>query len=96
LVCVVFRRKFGEWIFGSHPHVTTGGTENAFSIPRLLAIWIVVIVGFYSLSRNQQDQYVMPTFLAVAVLVGALMDAYVEMRADGLRWSTECCGRRYL
>jgi 4-amino-4-deoxy-L-arabinose transferase-like glycosyltransferase len=94
LVCVVFRRKFGERIFGAgegfvdsgNPPVTTGGSDNAFSIARLIAIWIVVIVGFYSLSRNQQDQYVMPTFMAVAVLVGVLINAFIEKRADALRW----------
>jgi 4-amino-4-deoxy-L-arabinose transferase-like glycosyltransferase len=86
LVCVVFRRKFGEWIFGIDPPFTTGASDRAFSIARLLAIWIVVIVAFYSLSRNQQDQYVMPTFVAVAVLVGVLINAFIEKRADGLRW----------
>ena len=86
LVCVAFRGSFGEWIFGSYAVGTTSGSERAFSIARLLAIWIAVIVGFYSLSRNQQDQYVMPTFLAVAVLVGVLIDAFVEKRADKLKW----------
>ena len=86
LVCVGFRRRFGEWIFGSNSIDTASGSEQAFSIARLLAIWIAVIVGFYSLSRNQQDQYVMPTFLAAAVLVGVLIDAFVEKRADKLKW----------
>ena len=45
-----------------------------------------MIVGFYSLSRNQQDQYVMPTFVAAAVLVGVSVNAFVEGRADWLRW----------
>jgi 4-amino-4-deoxy-L-arabinose transferase-like glycosyltransferase len=88
LVCVVFRRRIGETIFGTAagndlpPPVTTGGTD----IARLLAIWIVVIVGFYSLSRNQQDQYVMPTYLAASVLVGALINASIEKGAGWTRW----------
>lgn len=78
---------------------TAGGTDKtleapanekaasqSYSVARLLAIWIVVIVGFYSLSRNQQDQYVMPTFAAAAALGGVLMNAFVEKRADWLRW----------
>ncbi len=90
LVCVVFRRKIGEHIFGSsalfgtydEPPATADGTD----IARLLAIWIVVIVGFYSLSRNQQDQYVMPTFIAASALAGVLMNAFIEKRADWARW----------
>ena len=76
LVFVVFRKKFGERIFG----------VTAFPPARLSAIWIAVIVVFYSLSRNQQDQYMMPTYIAAAVLVGALIQAFVEKNADGVRW----------
>jgi 4-amino-4-deoxy-L-arabinose transferase-like glycosyltransferase len=98
LICVVFRRRVVERLFDSitsqesDPPITMGGSDRKFSIARLLAIWIVVIVGFYSLSRNQQDQYVMPTFLAVAVSVGALINAFVEKRADGLRWMLALVG----
>ena len=81
------------------PPITAGGTDKtlaspgddrapnrSYSIVRLLAIWIVVIVSFYSLSRNQQDQYVMPTFVAAAVLVGVLVNAFIDGRSDWLRW----------
>jgi 4-amino-4-deoxy-L-arabinose transferase-like glycosyltransferase len=86
LVCVVFRRKIVDWVFGIEAPVDVDSNVNAFSIARLLAIWIVVIVGFYSFSRNQQDQYVMPTYLGVSVLVGALINAFVEKRAEWVRW----------
>ena len=102
LVCVVFRRRLGNIVFGIpevfdrnvQPPATAGGTDKtAFpasagggNIARLLAIWIVVIVGFYSLSRNQQDQYVMPTFVAAAVLAGVLINAFIEKRANWIRW----------
>jgi 4-amino-4-deoxy-L-arabinose transferase-like glycosyltransferase len=86
LVCVVFRRKIGELVFGIEHPGTDDATDSAFSIARLLAIWIVFIVGFYSLSRNQQDQYVMPTYLAASVLVGALINAFIEKRVEWVHW----------
>lgn len=81
LAFVIFRRRWGERVFG----------ETAFPFARLLALWIAVIVGFYSLSRNQQDQYVMPAYLAAAVLVGAVIAAFVEGRAV-MRWFLVAAG----
>jgi len=86
LVCVAFRRRLGDFVFRNHPPATAGGTDRAFPLARLMAIWIAVIALFYSLSRNQQDQYMMPTYIAAAVLVGALIQAFVEKNADGVRW----------
>jgi 4-amino-4-deoxy-L-arabinose transferase-like glycosyltransferase len=89
LVCVVFRRRLGEKIFGglaNFPPATAGRTDMTFSIARLMAIWIVVIVGFYSLSRNQQDQYMLPVYLAAAVLSGLLINAFIKKRTDWFRW----------
>jgi 4-amino-4-deoxy-L-arabinose transferase-like glycosyltransferase len=85
LVCIVFRRRIGEALFGDAPR-QENACNGAYAIARLLAIWIVVIVGFYSLSRNQQDQYVMPTFMAVAVLVGVMVKAFIEKRQEWARW----------
>jgi 4-amino-4-deoxy-L-arabinose transferase-like glycosyltransferase len=76
LVFVIFRKKFGERIFG----------ETGFPYARLMAIWTVIIVLFYSLSRNQQDQYMMPTYLAAAVLVGAVIWAFIKNDAPMVRW----------
>ena len=40
----------------------------------LLGLWIVLIVAFFSLSKAQQDLYILPCVIAVAVLVGGLLD----------------------
>lgn len=82
VVFLVFRRKFGERVFGAanDPPVTTGDSDSAYA--RLMAIWTTVIVGFYSLSRNQQDQYMMPTYVAASVLAGALISAYLSNAAS--------------
>ena len=94
LACVIFRRRIGNAIFGQRLDAPEDADVTAKSRPiaRLLAIWTVVIVGFYSLSRNQQDQYVMPTFVAAAVLVGVLINAFIENRADWLRWIFSATG----
>ena len=76
LVFVIFRRKWGDRIFG----------EVGFRCARLIAIWTGVIVLFYSLSRNQQDQYMMPTYLAAAVLAGALISAFIKNYTFVVRW----------
>jgi len=76
LVFVIFRKKFGERIFG----------EVGFPYARLMAIWTVIIVLFYSLSRNQQDQYMMPTYLAAAVLAGTVIWAFIKKDAPVVRW----------
>jgi len=39
----------------------------------LLGLWVVVIVGFFSLSKAQQDLYVLPFIAAGAPMVGALI-----------------------
>ena len=45
---------------------------------RLLVCWIVVFVGFFSLSRTKQDLYILPIVPAVAALVGAMLAAAVD------------------
>ncbi|MEW5981345.1 MAG: glycosyltransferase family 39 protein [Acidobacteriota bacterium] len=44
----------------------------------LLGLWVAVIVGFFSLSRGQQDLYILPTLAAVAPLVGGLLDGSLK------------------
>ena len=41
---------------------------------RLFWIWIVVIVGFFTLSATKQDLYIFPITVAVAALAGAALD----------------------
>jgi 4-amino-4-deoxy-L-arabinose transferase-like glycosyltransferase len=43
----------------------------------LLGLWIVVIVGFFSISKGQQDLYVLPFVVAGAALVGGLLDGWL-------------------
>jgi 4-amino-4-deoxy-L-arabinose transferase-like glycosyltransferase len=43
----------------------------------LLGLWIVVIVIFFSLSKGQQDLYVLPFVAAGAALVGGLIDGWL-------------------
>lgn len=50
----------------------------------LLGLWIVVIVGFFSLSKAQQDLYVLPFIAAGAPMVGGLVvSAMNGTLADG-------------
>jgi 4-amino-4-deoxy-L-arabinose transferase-like glycosyltransferase len=44
----------------------------------LLGLWIVVIVGFFSLSKAQQDLYVLPFIATGAPMVGALIVAAID------------------
>ena len=48
------------------------------SVRRLLGLWIVVIVVFFSLSKAQQDLYILPCVVAAAALVGGVMDGWLS------------------
>jgi 4-amino-4-deoxy-L-arabinose transferase-like glycosyltransferase len=39
----------------------------------LLALWIVVIVFFFSLSKSKEDLYILPIYPAIAALIGNLL-----------------------
>jgi 4-amino-4-deoxy-L-arabinose transferase-like glycosyltransferase len=56
------------------------------SIRRLLWIWIVTIVAFFSLSQTKEDLYIFPVAPAVAALVADLLasDATTPRRATGV------------
>lgn len=57
----------------------------------LLAIWITVIVVFFSLSRSKEDLYILPIYPAAAALIGGLIAGLTGNRpANGqshLRWT---------
>ena len=58
---------------------------------RLLALWVAIIVVFFSLSRTKQDLYILPIIPAEAALVGGLLAAGLDRAASrdaaaGLRW----------
>jgi 4-amino-4-deoxy-L-arabinose transferase-like glycosyltransferase len=44
----------------------------------LLAIWIAVIVAFFSFSRSKEDLYILPLYPAAAALVGGLLDRFIS------------------
>jgi hypothetical protein len=47
-----------------------GGADAGFRVRSLLWLWILAIVGFFSLSAGKQDLYVFPIAPAVAALAG--------------------------
>jgi len=49
----------------------------------LLGLWIVVIVVFFSLSKGQQDLYVLPFVVAGAALVGGVLDQWLAGASRG-------------
>jgi len=54
---------------------------KAVSVDRvrlLLGLWVVVIVAFFSLSKGQQDLYVLPFVVAGAPLVGGVVDGWMR------------------
>jgi 4-amino-4-deoxy-L-arabinose transferase-like glycosyltransferase len=64
---------------------------------RLLALWIAVIVVFFSLSRTKQDLYILPIVPAEAALIGGLLAAGLDRAPspdaiDTLRWMAVATG----
>jgi 4-amino-4-deoxy-L-arabinose transferase-like glycosyltransferase len=47
-------------------------------VARLLVIWIVTIVAFFSLSGTKEDLYILPVVTAEAALIGAMLAAATE------------------
>ena len=45
--------------------------------PAMLAVWIVVIVVFFSFSRSKEDLYILPIYPAAAALVGGLLTGFI-------------------
>ena len=56
----------------------TGEAVPAERLRLLLGLWIVVIVVFFSMSKGQQDLYVLPFVVAGAPLVGGLVDGWTR------------------
>jgi 4-amino-4-deoxy-L-arabinose transferase-like glycosyltransferase len=44
----------------------------------LLLIWVAVIVGFFSLSRNKEDLYILPIYPAAAALISGLLARFIN------------------
>jgi 4-amino-4-deoxy-L-arabinose transferase-like glycosyltransferase len=63
----------------------------------LLIIWVVVIAGFFSLSKNKEDLYILPAYPAASALIGGLLARFIDKDAAGLcgspvRWTSVALG----
>jgi len=60
--------------------------------PVLLAIWIIVILVFFSLSKSKEDLYILPIYPAAAALVGGALASSSGSGQAGrkslMRWTT--------
>ena len=63
--------------------VAMSGGDVAPRARLLLGLWIVVIVVFFSLSKGQQDLYVLPFVVAAAALVGGVLDQWLAGASGG-------------
>jgi 4-amino-4-deoxy-L-arabinose transferase-like glycosyltransferase len=75
-------------------HANPEGDKRQWS---LLLVWIAVIVGFFSLSRNKEDLYILPIYPAAAALVGGLLARFIRRDLLGrhfafVRWSLVTLG----
>ena len=48
------------------------------SLALLPVIWVIVIVGFFSISRSKEDLYILPVYPAAAALVGGLLSGFIQ------------------
>jgi 4-amino-4-deoxy-L-arabinose transferase-like glycosyltransferase len=56
----------------------TAEPVSADRLRLLLGLWIVLIVAFFSMSKGQQDLYVLPFVVAGGPLVGGLADGWIR------------------
>jgi len=60
--------------------------------PVMLAIWIIVIVVFFSFSKSKEDLYILPIYPAAAALVGGALASYFGSGRPGqkslMQWTT--------
>lgn len=72
------------------------GADPSGRISRLLVIWIVAIVAFFSFSQTKEDLYILPIVPAEAALIGAFIAAGWKEGALGrlrqLSWSMILAG----
>ena len=67
-------------------HLWIRRREEGFGIRLFLLIWVVVIIGFFSLSKAKLVTYILPSFPAAALLVGAALSAAFDAAARSTRW----------
>jgi 4-amino-4-deoxy-L-arabinose transferase-like glycosyltransferase len=62
-------------------------------LEHLLWIWILAIVGFFSLSQSKQDLYILPIVPAVAAIAASVLSRSDQRGARGVaRWTTVAVG----
>ncbi len=71
----------GGW--GDFSHIRTNARLDAVtSFPVFLAIWVIVVFVFFSLSSTRLPHYVAPLFPPAAILVGIRFSWWVEERKE--------------
>lgn len=78
------------WSFKRDRLVSDEGPRAKTSVVALLAIWIAVIVLFFSISRSKEDLYILPIYPAAAALVGGLLAGlFNKQRSEtiAVRWT---------
>ena len=70
-----------KWILMKMPQAAakTDGSNDETHHVALLVIWIIVIVVFFSLSKNKEDLYILPIYPAASALVGGLLARFIDM-----------------
>lgn len=53
----------------------------------LLITWVIVIVVFFSLSKNKEDLYILPAYPAASALAGGLLSRYVDRESRSFHGS---------
>jgi 4-amino-4-deoxy-L-arabinose transferase-like glycosyltransferase len=66
--------------------------EHHDRIARLLLIWVVAIVTFFSLSGTKEDLYILPIVAAEAALIGAMLAQAIDGRADDVNHGSTVSG----
>lgn len=64
--------------------------RGQFSSLSLISCWVLVILGFFSLSQSKLPGYIMPTFPALALLAGYAIDRRLNERSGlSLSWKVQ-------
>jgi 4-amino-4-deoxy-L-arabinose transferase-like glycosyltransferase len=72
-----------RWLRGRHREQDTGAANDTRP-SLLLAIWVIVIVGFFSLSKSKEDLYILPAYPALAGLIGGGLARWLRSGRRGL------------
>ncbi len=85
---------FAAWIADRRrlPATSSGPAQLAFRVRTILWLWVIGIVGFFSLSAAKQDLYIFPIVPATAALAGVFIARSEDREGaswrGALRWTT--------